>query len=415
MHFRPQTWDFTAKSVIKLCRQVPSMFVNFFHELKTAGLPVSLREYLTLLEAMDADVIDRQVEDFYFLSRSALVKDEKNLDKFDQVFGHVFKGLESLGDGEVAEIPEDWLKALTEKFLTEEEKAQIESLGGWDKIMETLKKRLEEQEKRHEGGNKMIGTAGTSPFGAEGYNPEGVRIGQKEGRHGKAVKVWDKREYKNLDDSVELGTRNIKVALRRLRRWAREGAAEELDLDGTIKATADHGYLDIQLIPERRNTIKTLLFFDVGGSMDPHIKVCEELFSAARTEFKNMEYFYFHNCLYEDVWKDNRRRHNEKLSTWDVLHRFPSDYKVIFVGDASMSPYEITYAGGSVEHWNEEPGGVWLERLQQVYENVVWLNPVAERHWEYTPSIELVRQLIGDRMFPLTLEGLDGAMRELSR
>ncbi|WP_428482250.1 vWA domain-containing protein [Pyruvatibacter mobilis] len=391
------------------------MFVNFFHELKTAGLPVSLREYLTLLEAMDADVIDRQVEDFYFLSRAALVKDEKNLDKFDQVFGHVFKGLESLGDGEVAEIPEDWLKALTEKFLTEEEKAQIESLGGWDKIMETLKKRLEEQEKRHEGGNKMIGTAGTSPFGAEGYNPEGVRIGQKEGRHGKAVKVWDKREYKNLDDSVELGTRNIKVALRRLRRWAREGAAEELDLDGTIKATADHGYLDIQLIPERRNTIKTLLFFDVGGSMDPHIKVCEELFSAARTEFKNMEYFYFHNCLYEDVWKDNRRRHNEKLSTWDVLHRFPSDYKVIFVGDASMSPYEITYAGGSVEHWNEEPGGVWLERLQQVYENVVWLNPVAERHWEYTPSIELVRQLIGDRMFPLTLEGLDGAMRELSR
>ena len=391
------------------------MFVNFFHELKTTGLPVSLREYLTLLEAMDADVIDRQVEDFYFLSRSALVKDEKNLDKFDQVFGHVFKGLESLGDGEVAEIPEDWLKALTEKFLTEEEKAQIESLGGWDKIMETLKKRLEEQEKRHEGGNKMIGTAGTSPFGAEGYNPEGVRIGQKEGRHGKAVKVWDKREYKNLDDSVELGTRNIKVALRRLRRWAREGAAEELDLDGTIKATADHGYLDIQLIPERRNTIKTLLFFDVGGSMDPHIKVCEELFSAARTEFKNMEYFYFHNCLYEDVWKDNRRRHNEKLSTWDVLHRFPSDYKVIFVGDASMSPYEITYAGGSVEHWNEEPGGVWLERLQQVYENVVWLNPVAERHWEYTPSIELVRQLIGDRMFPLTLEGLDGAMRELSR
>ena len=391
------------------------MFVNFFHELKTAGLPVSLREYLTLLEAMDADVIDRQVEDFYFLSRSALVKDEKNLDKFDQVFGHVFKGLESLGDGEVAEIPEDWLKALTEKFLTEEEKAQIESLGGWDKIMETLKKRLEEQEKRHEGGNKMIGTAGTSPFGAEGYNPEGVRIGQKEGRHGKAVKVWDKREYKNLDDSVELGTRNIKVALRRLRRWAREGAAEELDLDGTIKATADHGYLDIQLIPERRNTIKTLLFFDVGGSMDPHLKVCEELFSAARTEFKNMEYFYFHNCLYEDVWKDNRRRHNEKLSTWDVLHRFPSDYKVIFVGDASMSPYEITYAGGSVEHWNEEPGGVWLERLQQVYENVVWLNPVAERHWEYTPSIELVRQLIGDRMFPLTLEGLDGAMRELSR
>ncbi len=391
------------------------MFVNFFHELKNAGMPVSLREYLTLLEAMDADVIDREVEDFYYLSRSALVKDEKNLDKFDQVFGHVFKGLESLGEGDVSEIPEDWLKALTEKFLTEEEKAEIEALGGWEKIMEELKKRLEEQEKRHEGGNKMIGTAGTSPFGAEGYNPEGVRIGQKEGRHGKAVKVWDKREYKNLDDSVELGTRNIKVALRRLRKWARDGAAEELDLDDTIKSTADRGYLDIKLVPERRNTIKTLLFFDVGGSMDPHIKVCEELFSAARTEFKNMEYFYFHNCLYEDLWRDNRRRHNEKMATWDVLHKYPSDYKVIIVGDASMSPYEITYAGGSVEHWNEEPGGVWLERLQQVYENVVWLNPVAERHWEYTPSIEIMRQIIGDRMFPLTLDGLDRAMRELSR
>lgn len=391
------------------------MFVNFFHELKSAGLPVSLREYLTLLEAMDAEVIDREVEDFYFLSRAALVKDEKNLDKFDRVFGHVFKGLESLGEGDIAELPEEWLKALTEKFLTEEEKKQIEALGGWEKIMEELKKRLEEQEKRHEGGNKMIGTAGTSPFGAEGYNPEGVRIGQKEGRHGKAVKVWDKREYKNLDDSVELGTRNIKVALRRLRRWAREGAAEELDLDNTIKSTADKGYLDIKLIPERRNTIKVLLFFDVGGSMDPHIKVCEELFSAARTEFKNMEYFYFHNCLYEEVWKDNRRRHNEKLSTWDVLHKYPSDYKVIFVGDASMSPYEITYAGGSVEHWNEEPGGVWLERVQQIYEHVVWLNPVAERHWEYTPSIELMRQIIGDRMYPLTLDGLDRAMRELSR
>ncbi|MGD1933640.1 MAG: VWA domain-containing protein [Candidatus Phaeomarinobacter sp.] len=391
------------------------MFVNFFHELKNAGMPVSLREYLTLLEAMDAEVIDREVEDFYYLSRSALVKDEKNLDKFDQVFGTVFKGLESLGEGDVSEIPEDWLKALTEKFLTDEEKAEIEALGGWEKIMEELKKRLEEQEKRHEGGNKMIGTAGTSPFGAEGYNPVGVRSGQKEGRHCKAVKVWDKREYKNLDDSIELGTRNIKVALRRLRKWAREGAAEELDLDHTIKSTADRGYLDIKLIPERRNTIKTLLFFDVGGSMDPHIKVCEELFSAARTEFKNMEYFYFHNCLYEDLWKDNRRRHNEKMATWDILHKYPSDYKVIIVGDASMSPYEITYAGGSVEHWNEEPGGVWLERLQQIYENVVWLNPVAERHWEYTPSIEIMRQIIGDRMFPLTLDGLDRAMRELSR
>src|SRR5690606_22617196 len=333
------------------------MFVHFFHELKKANIPVSLREYLMLLEAMDADVIDRKVEDFYYLSRSSLVKDERNLDKFDQVFGHVFKGLDLMSDTQTAQIPEEWLRALTEKFLTEEEKAQIEALGGWEKIMETLTQRLEEQKKRHEGGNKMIGTAGTSPFGAQGYNPEGVRIGQQEGRHGKAVKVWDKREYKNLDDSVELGTRNIKVALRRLRKFARDGLPTELDLDDTIRSTAHHGYLDIKMVPERKNKINLLVFFDIGGSMDSHIKLCEELFSAARTEFKNMEYFYFHNCLYEGVWKDNRRRHNEKMATWDVLHKFPSDYKVIFVGDASMSPYEITYAGGSVEHWNEEPGG----------------------------------------------------------
>jgi len=391
------------------------MFVRFFNELRDANLPVSLREYLTLLEALDSDVIDQKVEDFYFLSRSALVKDERNLDKFDQVFGHVFKGLEMMSEGDIAQIPEEWLRKLTEKFLTEEEKKEIEALGGWEKIMEELKKRLEEQEKRHEGGNKMIGTGGTSPFGAYGYNPEGVRIGQKEGRHGKAVKVWDKRDYKNLDDSVELGTRNIKVALRRLRRFAREGQPTELDLDGTIKKTASQGYLDIQMVPERKNKINVLLFFDVGGSMDGHIKICEELFSAARTEFKNMEYFYFHNCLYEGVWKDNRRRHTEKMDTWDVLHKYPHDYKVLFVGDATMSPYEITYAGGSVEHWNEEPGGIWLERVQQVYEHVVWLNPVAERHWEYTPSIQLVQQIVGDRMYPLTLEGLDKAMRELSR
>ncbi|MBO6634358.1 VWA domain-containing protein [Parvibaculum sp.] len=391
------------------------MFVHFFHELKKANVPVSLREYLTLLEAMDADVIDRKVEDFYYLSRASLVKDERNLDKFDIVFSHVFKGLEMMGDGDIAQIPEEWLRALTEKFLTEEEKAQIEALGGWEKIMEELQKRLEEQKERHEGGNKWIGTGGTSPFGANGYNPEGVRIGQKEGRHGKAVKVWDKREYKNLDDQVELGTRNIKVALRRLRRFAREGAPTELDLDGTIKATAHQGYLDLKMVPERRNKINVLIFFDIGGSMDSHIKLCEELFSAARTEFKNLEYFYFHNCLYEGVWKDNRRRHTEKLSTWDVLHKYPSDYKVIFVGDATMSPYEITYAGGSVEHWNEEPGGIWLERVNQIYESCIWINPIPERHWEYTPSLQIIKQIMGERMFPLTLEGLDHAMRELSR
>ena len=391
------------------------MFVHFFHELKKANVPVSLREYLMLLEAMDADVIENKVEDFYFLSRASLVKDERNLDKFDQVFGHVFKGLDLTLDDHTTQLPEEWLKALTEKFLTEEEKAEIEKLGGWEKIMETLKKRLEEQEKRHEGGNKMIGTAGTSPFGANGYNPEGVRIGQKEGRHGKAVKVWDKREYKNLDDHVELGTRNIKVALRRLRKFAREGVASELDLPDTIKSTANNGYLDIKMIAERRNKVKLLVLFDIGGSMDSHIKLCEELFSAARTEFKNMEYFYFHNCLYEGVWKDNRRRHNEKMNTWDVLHKYPADYKVIFVGDATMSPYEITYAGGSVEHWNEEPGAIWLERVTQIYESAVWLNPVAERHWEYTPSLQIIKQVMGERMFPLTLEGLDRAMRELSR
>ena len=391
------------------------MFVHFFHELKKANVPVSLREYLTLLEAMDADVIDRKVEDFYYLSRSALVKDERNLDKFDLVFSHVFKGLEQVGEGDIAQIPEEWLRALTEKFLTEEEKAQIEALGGWEKIMEELQKRLEEQKERHEGGNKWIGTGGTSPFGANGYNPEGVRIGQKEGRHGKAVKVWDKREYKNLDDQIELGTRNIKVALRRLRRFAREGAPTELDLDGTIKATAHQGYLDLIMRPERRNKINVLIFFDIGGSMDSHIKLCEELFSAARTEFKNLEYFYFHNCLYEGIWKDNRRRHTEKLNTWDVLHKYPSDYKVIFVGDATMSPYEITYAGGSVEHWNEEPGGIWLERVNQIYESCIWINPIPERHWEYTPSLQIIKQIMGERMFPLTLEGLDHAMRELSR
>ncbi|MEM9123789.1 MAG: VWA domain-containing protein, partial [Pseudomonadota bacterium] len=343
------------------------MLLNFFHELREAKIPVSVKEYLTLIEGLDAKIASLSVEDFYYFSRAALVKDERNLDKFDRVFGHVFKGLEALEDGIAAEIPEEWLKALTEKHLTDEEKAMIESLGGWDKLMEELKKRLEEQEKRHEGGNRMIGTAGTSPFGAYGYNPEGVRIGQDKGRHGRAVKVWDKREFKNLDDSVELGTRNIKVALRRLRKFAREGAATELDLPDTIRSTAHQGYLDIKMVPERHNNVKLLLFFDVGGSMDPHIRVCEELFSAARAEFKHMEYFYFHNCLYERVWKDNRRRHVDVTPTWEVLHKYPADYKIIFVGDASMSPYEITYPGGSVEHWNEEAGSAWMQRVTDIY------------------------------------------------
>ena len=391
------------------------MFFQFFDELRSARVPVTLKEYLALMDALAHDVIDMKVDQFYYLSRTALVKDERNLDKFDRVFSHVFKGLESLDATEITQIPDEWLRALTEKFLSEEEKKLIESMGGWDKLMETLKQRLEEQKKRHEGGSKMIGTGGTSPFGAMGYNPEGVRIGQDKGRHGKAVKVWDKREYKNLDDSVELGTRNIKVALRRLRKWARQGAEVELDLPGTIQDTANKGYLDLKLIPERHNTVKVLIFFDIGGSMDAYIKLCEELFSAAKTEFKHMEFFYFHNCLYESVWKDNRRRHNEKFATWDVLHKFPHDYKVIFVGDATMSPYEVTYPGGSVEHWNEEAGAIWLDRVAQIYEHAVWLNPVAEKHWEYTPSIGLIQQIMSGRMYSLTLGGLDTAMRELNR
>ncbi len=391
------------------------MFMQFFTELRQAKVPVSLKEYLMLMEGLDKMVIDRTVEDFYYLSRAALVKDEKNIDRFDQVFGHVFKGLEKVDGVGTADIPAEWLEKISEKFLTEEEKAQIEAMGGFDKLMEALAERMKEQKERHEGGNKMIGTGGTSPFGANGYHPEGIRIGQDKGRHGKAIKVWDKREYKNLDDSVELGTRNIKVALRRLRKWVREGATEELDMSGTIRGTAEKGYLDIQMRPERRNKVSVLIFFDVGGSMDSHIKICEELFSAARSEFKNMEFYYFHNCLYETVWKDNRRRHAEKLNTWDVLHKFSSDYKVIFVGDATMSPYEITYPGGSVEHWNEEAGAVWVDRVAQIYEHMVWLNPTAERHWQHTPSVEVMKQLVNDRMYPLTLEGLEKAMRELAR
>src|SRR5215203_1894219 len=362
------------------------MFVSFFHELKSAGVPVTLREYLTLMEAMQADVAGRRVEDFYYLSRAVLVKDERNLDKFDRVFGHVFKGLELMQDALSAEIPSEWLKKLADKYLTEEEKKQIEAMGGLDKLLETLKKRMAEQKGRHQGGSKWIGTGGTSPFGNSGYNHE-----------------------------VVLGTRNIKVALRRLRKFARTGAPDELDLDGTIKGTAHKGYLDILMRPERHNAVKVLLFFVVGGSMDWHIKATEELFSAARTEFKHMEHFYFHNCLYERVWKENRRRFQETTPTWDVLHKYPHDYKAIFVGDASMSPYEISTPGGSVEHYNEEAGAIWMERITRTYPACVWLNPVPESQWQHTYSIRIMRQLMGDRMYPLTLDGLDRAMRELVR
>ena len=392
------------------------MFTAFFHELKAAGLPVTVREYLTLMEGMDKNLASQKIEDFYYLSRAILVKDERNLDKFDRVFGHVFKGIETLAEATGAvEIPAEWLRKLAEKYLTEEEMKEIQALGGWDKLMETLAKRLAEQKGRHQGGSKWIGTAGTSPFGAYGYNPEGVRIGQAESRHKRAVKVWDKREFRDLDDTVELGTRNIKLALRRLRKFARTGAPEELDLDGTIKETAHKGYLDLLLRPERRNAVKVLLFLDIGGSMDWHIKLCEELFSAARTEFKHLEHFYFHNCLYERVWKDNRRRWQETTPTWQVLHTYPHDYKLIFVGDASMSPYEVTQPGGSVEHMNEEPGALWMQRITRTYPHAVWLNPVPENQWDYTHSIRMLKQLMAGRMYPLTLTGLDEAMRELVR
>ncbi|MHC5652844.1 vWA domain-containing protein [Stappia sp. ICDLI1TA098] len=391
------------------------MFITFLTNLRGAGVPVSLREYLTLMEALQADLAGKQVEDFYFLARALLVKNEANLDRFDQVFGQTFNGL-ALGEAiEAEDLPEEWLRKLAEKHLTAEEMAEVEALGGFDKLMETLRKRLEEQKGRHQGGSKWIGTAGTSPFGAYGYNPEGVRIGQDGSRHRRAVKVWDKRTFRDLDDTVELGTRNIKVALKRLRRFARQGAADELDLDGTIRSTAHKGMLDIHMRPERRNAVKVLLFFDIGGSMDDHIRVCEELFSAARTEFKVLEYFYFHNCPYEYVWKNNARRHAERIPTQELLNKYGPDYKLIFVGDASMSPYEIAYAGGSVEHWNEEAGAVWMQRLTQQFPRSAWLNPVSERHWSYTHSIQMIRELMDGRHYPLTLEGLDEAMRDLVR
>lgn len=395
------------------------MFPTFFYELRKAQVPVSLKEYLMLMDAMKQGVAAWSVEDFYYLARACLVKDERHLDRFDRVFGTVFSGLEAGGasiEEIFARIPQEWLVKLAEKHLSEEEKRQIQAMGGWEKLMEELAKRLQEQKGRHQGGSKWIGTAGTSPYGAYGFNPEGVRIGQQEGRNRRAVKVWDKREFRNLDDQVELGTRNIKVALRRLRKFARTGAADVLDLPDTIRSTARNaGWLDLKMVPERHNTVKVLLFLDIGGSMDDHIRLCEELFSAVRSEFKHLEYFYFHNCVYESVWRDNRRRRDERIGTWDVLHTYPADYKLIFVGDAAMSPYEITHPGGSVEHWNEEAGQVWLQRLLDVYRRAVWLNPNAERYWDYTESTRLLRRMMEGRMFPLTLSGLDDAMRELSR
>ncbi len=391
------------------------MFETFFHELRAAKIPVTLKEYLTLLEAIDAGVAEARVESFYYLARATLVKDERNLDRFDQVFGHVFKGLELTAEAIEAAIPEEWLRRMSELHLSDEDKARIAELGGWDKIMEELAKRLAEQKDRHQGGNKWIGTGGTSPFGAYGYNPAGIRIGQKESRHRRAIKVWDKREFKDLAGTAEVGTRNIKVALRKLRQFARSGAPSELDLDSTVRGTADRGYLDIHMRPERHNAIKLLMFFDIGGSMDDHVKDVEELFSAARTEFKHLEYYYFHNCLYEGVWKDNARRYSDKTDTWQVLNTYPADYKVIFVGDASMSPYEIMVAGGSVEHMNPEAGAVWLKRVTDVYKHTIWLNPVPQQHWDWTPSIAVVQRILGGRMYPLTLDGLDVAIRTLLR
>lgn len=390
------------------------MFLSFLDQLRAAGIPASLKEHLTLLEALDREVIERRPEDFYYLARATYVKDEGLLDRFDQVFAKAFNGLETTyGTGQAA-IPEEWLRAVAEKYLSPEEMAAIESLGSWDEIMETLRKRLEEQQGRHRGGSKWIGTGGTSPFGNSGYNPEGVRIGG-ESRHNRAIKVWDQRAFRNLDNTRELGTRNIKLALRRLRRFAREGAADELDLDATIAGTARQGWLDIHLRPERHNAVKLLLLLDVGGSMDPFVTLCEELFSAATGEFKNLEFFYFHNCPYEGLWKDNRRRSTERTPTWDILHKYGHDYKLVLVGDASMSPYEITHPGGSVEHMNEEAGALWMQRLTGTYPAAVWLNPLPEAQWDYSSSVRLIRQLMADRMYPLTLGGLDAAMRELGR
>lgn len=392
------------------------MFLPFFQTLRDHHVPVSLREYLAFLEAMSVRLAQYDIEEFYFLARAIMVKDERNIDKFDQAFSKSFQGLESISSEQVIhaiDLPEDWLRKEIEKNLSAEERAEIEALGGFDALMKTLKKRLEEQKGRHQGGSKWVGTGGTSPFGAYGYNPEGVRIGQDQSRHRKAVKVWDKRDFKNLDDTAQLGTRNIKIAMKRLRSWARDGAHNELDLDGTIRATAKSGYLDVKTRPERRNAVKVLMFFDVGGSMDDHIKVVEELFSAARSEFKHLEYYYFHNCLYEGVWRDNIRRWNGQTPTQDVFNTYGKDYKVIFVGDASMSPYEIAMRGGANEHYNDESGEVWLSRARAHWPDHLWLNPVPQDHWRYTHSISMIQEIFDDRMVPMTLDGLTKGMKLL--
>ena len=392
------------------------MLIDFFLEVRRAGVPASLREFLDLTEALQKRLAFADLEDFYFLSRLCLVKDERHYDKFDRAFDAYFKGIENLDELLEALIPDDWLRSEFEKHLSEEEKAQIDSLGGLEELIETFKKRMDEQTDRHEGGNKWIGIGGTSPFGANGYNPEGYRIGQEKGRHGRAVKVWEKREYRDLDDSVTISSRNIKVALKRLRKFAREGAPEHLDMDDTIRNTARNGgYLDLKMVPERHNAVKVLLFFDVGGSMDPHVKVCEELFSACREEFKHLEYYYFHNFVYEGVWKDSSRRTTEITPTWEVINTYPSDYKVIFVGDATMAPYEVSHPGGSIEHWNEEAGSTWFQRLTDHFSKVVWLNPLPEDYWGQGGSLGMIQKLVGFQMYPMTLEGLESAMRYLSR
>lgn len=392
------------------------MLINFFMTLKKERLPVSFTELFSLLECLKQNVIFANVEDFYYLARMCFVKDEKNFDKFDIAFGKYFENVDAINDLAMYQIPDDWLRKQMESMLSDEEKAKIEALGGLEKLMEEFRKRMEEQKKRHEGGNKWVGTGGTSPFGAYGYNPEGIRIGQEGGRNGSAAKVWDKRNYRDLDDSVEIGTRNIKMALRRLRKFARTGAAEELDISDTISSTAKNaGLLDIKMVPERHNSVKVLLFFDVGGSMDPHVKLCEELFSAARTEFKHLKYFYFHNFIYESVWSKSVRRHAETTSTFDILNKYSKDYKVIFVGDATMAPYEVTHVGGSIEHYNDEAGAVWIKRLTDVFDNVVWINPTPKDFWEHSYSIEVVRELVEDRMFPLSVKGLEEAMTLLTK
>jgi uncharacterized protein with von Willebrand factor type A (vWA) domain len=391
------------------------MLVDFFFKLREYQLPVSLRELLDLLNAMKQGVIFANLDDFYLLSRTILIKDESHFDKFDRAFADYFEGVQSI-DLFGKDIPDEWLRAEIERHFSEEEKAQIKAMGGLDELMKTLKERLAEQEKRHQGGNKWIGTGGTSPFGANGFNPEGIRIGQDGNRNFSAVKVWDKREFRNLAGDVELGTRNIKVALRKLRKFARTGASEELDMHHTISATAKNaGLLDIHMVQERHNAVKVLMFFDVGGSMDSHIKECEELFSAVHTEFKHLEYFYFHNCVYEGVWKDNKRRDREVVPLQDVIHKYGQDYKLIFVGDATMGPYEITYPGGSVEHWNEEPGALWMQRLLNHFKHAIWLNPQLQPYWHYYASVKIIQQIMEERMFPLTIDGIGEGIKALSK